>query len=446
MFIVRLNENYLNVKESYLFSEIARKVNEYSAQNPDKKIIRLGIGDVTLPLAPAVIKALHSAVDEMGVKETFRGYGPEQGYDFLREKIVGYYKDNTIRIELDEVFISDGAKSDVGNITDLFDKDNVVLIPDPVYPVYVDTNIMNGRKIEYLQANASNGFCPLPESGMKADIIYLCSPNNPTGAVYTKEQLKAWVDFALRSDAVILFDAAYEVFISDENLPRSIYEIDGAKRCAIEFCSLSKTAGFTGTRCGYTIVPKDLKVKVSKLKLLKIDSDVIELNKLWLRRQTTKFNGVPYIVQRGAEAVFTPEGQKQIMENINYYRENAKVIAETMDEIGIKYFGGINSPYIWLECPNGMKSWEFFDYLLENINVVGTPGAGFGENGEGYFRLTAFGDKDNTVEAMERLKKLFGLGTAEEPSPDEPSPEEQQPDEPSPDEPSPEEPSPDTQE
>ena len=438
---MRLNENYLNVKESYLFSEIARKVNEYSAQNPDKKIIRLGIGDVTLPLAPAVIKALHSAVDEMGVKETFRGYGPEQGYDFLREKIVGYYKDNTIRIELDEVFISDGAKSDVGNITDLFDKDNVVLIPDPVYPVYVDTNIMNGRKIEYLQANASNGFCPLPESGMKADIIYLCSPNNPTGAVYTKEQLKAWVDFALRSDAVILFDAAYEVFISDENLPRSIYEIDGAKRCAIEFCSLSKTAGFTGTRCGYTIVPKDLKVKVSKLKLLKIDSDVIELNKLWLRRQTTKFNGVPYIVQRGAEAVFTPEGQKQIMENINYYRENAKVIAETMDEIGIKYFGGINSPYIWLECPNGMKSWEFFDYLLENINVVGTPGAGFGENGEGYFRLTAFGDKDNTVEAMERLKKLFGLGTAEEPSPDEPSPEE-----PSPEEQQPEEPSPDTQE
>ena len=432
MFIVRLNENYLNVKESYLFSEIARKVNEYSAQNPDKKIIRLGIGDVTLPLAPAVIKALHSAVDEMGVKETFRGYGPEQGYDFLREKIVGYYKDNTIRIELDEVFISDGAKSDVGNITDLFDKDNVVLIPDPVYPVYVDTNIMNGRKIEYLQANASNGFCPLPESGMKADIIYLCSPNNPTGAVYTKEQLKAWVDFALRSDAVILFDAAYEVFISDENLPRSIYEIDGAKRCAIEFCSLSKTAGFTGTRCGYTIVPKDLKVKVSKLKLLKIDSDVIELNKLWLRRQTTKFNGVPYIVQRGAEAVFTPEGQKQIMENINYYRENAKVIAETMDEIGIKYFGGINSPYIWLECPNGMKSWEFFDYLLENINVVGTPGAGFGENGEGYFRLTAFGDKDNTVEAMERLKKLFGLGTAEEPSPEEPSPEEPSPEEPSP--------------
>ena len=412
---MRLNENFLNVKEGYLFSEIAKKVNDYSAQNPDKKIIRLGIGDVTLPLVPAVIEALHKAVDEMGAQETFRGYGPEQGYDFLREKIVDYYKKNTIRLELDEVFVSDGAKSDVGNITDLFDKDNVVLIPDPVYPVYVDTNIMNGRKIEFLNANADNGFCPLPEGNTKADIIYLCSPNNPTGACYTKEQLKTWVDYALENDAVILYDAAYEIFVQDENLPRSIYEIDGAKRCAIEFCSLSKTAGFTGTRCGYTIVPKDLKVKVNKLKLLKIDSDVVEINKLWVRRQTTKFNGVPYIVQRGAEAVFTEEGQKQIMENINYYRANAKVIADTMDEIGIKYFGGVNSPYIWLKCPNGMKSWEFFDYLLENINVVGTPGAGFGENGEGYFRLTAFGDKDNTVEAMNRLKKLFGFEHQTEP-------------------------------
>lgn len=412
---MRLNENFLNVKESYLFSEIAKKVNDYSAQNPDKKIIRLGIGDVTLPLVPAVIEALHKAVDEMGAQETFRGYGSEQGYDFLREKIVDYYKKNTIRLELDEVFVSDGAKSDVGNITDLFDKDNVVLIPDPVYPVYVDTNIMNGRKIEFLNANANNGFCPLPEGNTKADIIYLCSPNNPTGACYTKEQLKTWVDYALENDAVILYDAAYEIFVQDENLPRSIYEIDGAKRCAIEFCSLSKTAGFTGTRCGYTIVPKDLKVKVNKLKLLKIDSDVVELNKLWVRRQTTKFNGVPYIVQRGAEAVFTEEGQKQIMESINYYRANAKVIADTMDEIGIKYFGGVNSPYIWLKCPNGMKSWEFFDYLLENINVVGTPGAGFGENGEGYFRLTAFGDKDNTIEAMNRLKKLFGFEHQTEP-------------------------------
>lgn len=406
---MKLNENYLNLKESYLFSEIAKKVNDYSASNPDKKVIRLGIGDVTLPLVPAVVDAMHKAVDEMGSQDTFRGYGPEQGYDFLREKIVEYYKKNTIRLENDEVFISDGAKSDVGNITDLFDKDNVVLVPDPVYPVYVDTNIMNGRKIVYINATAENGFCPLPEGNEKADIIYLCSPNNPTGAVYTKNQLKVWVDYALKNQAIILFDAAYEVFIQDSDLPKSIYEIDGAKRCAIEFCSLSKTAGFTGTRCGYTIVPKDLKVAVNKLKLLKVDSSEVELNKLWLRRQTTKFNGVPYIVQRAAEAVFTEEGKKQIMTNIGYYRENAKVIADTMDEIGIKYFGGINSPYIWLQCPNGMASWEFFDYLLENINVVGTPGAGFGKNGEGYFRLTAFGDKANTVEAMDRLKKLFGF-------------------------------------
>lgn len=413
---MKLNENYLNLKESYLFSEIARKVSDYSAANPDKKIIRLGIGDVTLPLAPVVVEALHKAVDEMGSQDTFKGYGPEQGYDFLREKIVEYYKKNTIRIDMDEVFISDGAKSDVGNITDLFDKDNTVLIPDPVYPVYVDTNIMNGRKVVFLNANADNGFCPLPEGNEKADIIYLCSPNNPTGAVYTKDQLKIWVDYALKNKAVILFDAAYEVFIQDDDLPKSIYEIDGAKRCAIEFCSLSKTAGFTGTRCGYTIVPKDLKVKIAKLKVkgLKVENTEVRLNKLWLRRQTTKFNGVPYIVQRGAEAVFTEEGKKQIMENINYYRENAKIIADTMDEIGIQYFGGINSPYIWLRCPNGMGSWEFFDYLLENINVVGTPGEGFGMNGEGYFRLTAFGDKENTIEAMDRLKKLFGVGAKAE--------------------------------
>lgn len=411
---MKLNENYLNVKESYLFSEIAKKVNDYSESNPEKKIIRLGIGDVTLPLVPAVVDAMHKAVDEMGSQDTFRGYGPEQGYDFLREKVVDYYKKNTIRLEQDEVFISDGAKSDVGNITDLFDKDNIVLIPDPVYPVYVDTNIMNGRKIVYLNATAENGFCPLPEGNEKADIIYLCSPNNPTGAVYTKEQLKVWVDFALKNKAIILFDAAYEVFIQDEDLPKSIYEIDGAKRCAIEFCSLSKTAGFTGTRCGYTIVPKDLKIEVSKLKLLKVDSSEVEINKLWLRRQTTKFNGVPYIVQRGAEAVFTTVGRKQILDNIEYYRQNAKVIADTMDEIGIKYFGGDNSPYIWLQCPNGMGSWEFFDYLLENINVVGTPGEGFGKNGEGYFRLTAFGDKDNTIEAMNRLKKLFGFDHSDE--------------------------------
>lgn len=415
---MKLNENYLNVKETYLFVEVAKRVSQFTEANPDKKIIKLSIGDVTLPLAPAVIDAMKNAVDEMGVKETFRGYGPEQGYDFLREKIVDYYKKNTIRLELSEVFISDGAKSDVGNITDLFDKDNTVLVPDPVYPVYVDTNIMNGRKILYLNATADNGFCPLPDPSVKADIIYLCSPNNPTGAVYTKEQLRIWVDYALKNKAIILFDAAYEAFIQDDSLPKSIYEIDGAKRCAIEFCSLSKTAGFTGTRCGYTIVPNDLKVSVSKLRGIKLDSKEIQLSKLWLRRQTTKFNGVPYIVQRGAEAVFSDEGLKQCMDNINYYRENAKIIADTMDELGIKYFGGINSPYIWLQCPNGMGSWEFFDYLLENINVVGTPGEGFGENGEGYFRLTAFGDRESTIEAMDRLKKLFGIGAVAEPAED----------------------------
>ncbi len=415
---MKLNENYLSVKETYLFVEVAKRVSQYAEANPDKKIIKLSIGDVTLPLAPAVVDAMKNAVDEMGVKETFRGYGPEQGYDFLREKIVDYYKKNTIRLELSEVFISDGAKSDVGNITDLFDKDNTVLVPDPVYPVYVDTNIMNGRKILYLNATADNGFCPLPDPSVKADIIYLCSPNNPTGAVYTKEQLRVWVDYALKNKAIILFDAAYEAFIQDDSLPKSIYEIDGAKRCAIEFCSLSKTAGFTGTRCGYTVVPNDLKVSVLKLRGIKLDSKEIQLNKLWLRRQTTKFNGVPYIVQRGAEAVFSDEGLKQCMDNINYYRENARVIADTMDELGIKYFGGINSPYIWLQCPNGMGSWEFFDYLLENINVVGTPGEGFGENGEGYFRLTAFGDRESTIEAMDRLKKLFGIGTEAEPAED----------------------------
>lgn len=404
---MKVNENYLNVKESYLFSDIAKRVNSYLADNPGKSVIRLGIGDVTLPLAPAVLDAMHKAVDEMGTKETFRGYGPEQGYDFLRERIVDYYRKRIINLEKDEVFISDGAKSDIGNITDLFDRDNTVLIPDPVYPVYVDTNVMNGRKIVYMDANESNNFLPMPGSE-KADIIYLCSPNNPTGAVYTKAQLREWIDYALENNAVILFDAAYERFISDDSLPRSIYELDGAKRCAIEFCSLSKTAGFTGTRCGYTIVPHDLMTKIVKNKLRGSEETVVRFNKLWLRRQTTKFNGVPYIIQRGAEAVFTEEGMRQIDENIGYYKENARIIAETMDLLGISYTGGINSPYIWLKCPNGMGSWEFFDYLLTNINVVGTPGAGFGKNGEGYFRLTSFGDRESTVEAMNRFKALFG--------------------------------------
>lgn len=388
---MKINENYYNLEQSYLFSTVARKVNEFSKNNPDKKIIRLGIGDVTLPLCKAVVDALHSAADEMGNKETFRGYGPEQGYDFLQNAVKKYYENRNVELDTDEIFISDGAKSDLGNILDLFSKDNTVLVPDPVYPVYVDTNVMAGRNVIYANANESNGFLPLPDSNQKPDIIYICSPNNPTGAVYNKEQLKKWVDYALNVKAVILFDAAYECFISDDTLPKSIYEISGAKKCAIEFCSLSKTAGFTGTRCGYTVVPHELG----------------ELNKFWLRRQTTKFNGVPYIVQRAAQAVFSDEGQKEIKENINYYKENAKLISLTLDECNIWHVGGKNSPYIWLKCPNNMKSWEFFDYLLENIQVVGTPGSGFGKNGEGFFRLTSFGSRENTKEAMDRFKKLF---------------------------------------
>ncbi len=398
--MAKFNENYLNLKESYLFSEIAKRVNAFIKENPDKKVIRLGIGDVTLPLASEVIKSLHTAVDEMGKAETFRGYGPEQGYDFLREAIKDYYSRNGVTLDLDEIFVSDGAKSDTGNITDLFALDNIVIVPDPVYPVYVDTNTMNGRKIVYLNANAENNFLPMPDENVHADIIYICSPNNPTGAVYSKEQLKVWVDYALKNNSVILFDSAYEYFISDESLPRSIFAIEGAKKCAVEFCSLSKTAGFTGTRCGYTIIPKELVSTAS-------DGTKMSLNKMWNRRQTTKFNGVPYIVQRGAETVFSVEGMKQAKEMINYYKENAKIISETMDKKNVKYFGGVNSPYIWFECPNNMDSWDFFDFMLNKIAVVGTPGAGFGENGKNYFRLTSFNNKENTVEAMKRFETLF---------------------------------------
>lgn len=397
-----INDQYLELQDSYLFSTIAKKVSEYTAAHPNKKLIRMGIGDVTRPLVPAVLKAMHDAVDEMGNPSTFKGYGPEQGYNFLHEAIREYYKTHNVDLDTNEIFISDGAKSDIGNITDIFGNENIVMIPDPVYPVYVDTNIMAGRDIIYLNSNAANNFCPMPpvDEDVSPDIIYLCSPNNPTGSAYNKEQLTAWVHYAHKNHAIILYDAAYECFINDANLPKSIYEIEGAKECAIEFCSLSKTAGFTGTRCGYTIVPKALTG-------FSVDGDAISLNKLWLRRQTTKFNGVPYIIQKGAAAVFSQEGQQQIRENINYYMNNARIIAKTMDECGITYYGGNNSPYIWLQCPNGMKSWDFFDYLLNEIAVVGTPGAGFGVNGEGYFRLTAFGDTANTVEAMERFKGLM---------------------------------------
>lgn len=396
----KINENYLNLKESYLFAEINHRVAEYTQNHPDKKVIRLGIGDVTRPLSSKVIEALHEGVDAMASSETFKGYGPEQGYAFLRDAVTKYYADHGVAIDPQSVFISDGAKSDTGNITDIFGNDNVILIPDPVYPVYVDSNIMCGRNITYISGTAENGFLPMPDKNIHADIIYICSPNNPTGAVYNKEQLKEWVDYALENAAVILFDAAYEAFITDPELPRSIYAIEGAKKCAIEFCSLSKTAGFTGTRCGYTIVPKELVFTAS-------NGREVSLNALWNRRQTTKFNGTSYIIQNGAAAVFTEEGMAQCMENLDYYKENARIISKVFEEKGIRYFGGQHSPYIWFECPNGMDSWEFFDYLLNNAQVVGTPGAGFGENGKNFFRLTAFGTKENTIEAMKRIEKLF---------------------------------------
>ena len=392
---MQFNSHFNQVSQSYLFSTIAKKVAAYSAANPDKTILRLGIGDVTLPLAPAVISAMHAAVDEMGAKETFRGYGPEQGYDFLKEAIQGYYAARGVSLERDEIFVSDGAKSDVGNILDIFADGNTVLVPDPVYPVYVDTNVMAGRKVRYMDANEANGFLPMPDYSVDADVIYLCSPNNPTGAAYTVGQLKEWVDYANAKGAVILFDAAYECFVSQPGLARSIFEVEGAKTCAIEFCSFSKTAGFTGTRCGYTVVP------------FALERGGMSANKMWLRRQTTKFTGVAYITQRGAAAVFGPEGQRQIQANLDYYMANAALIADCMDELGIWYTGGKNSPYIWLKCPGGMDSWKFFDYLLENIQVVGTPGAGFGANGEGFFRLTAFGSREVTAEAVQRLKKLL---------------------------------------
>jgi LL-diaminopimelate aminotransferase len=398
----KLNENYQNVKDSYLFAEIARRVKVYEETHPEKAadIIRLGIGDVTLPLTKSVIEALHEAVDSQAVSETFKGYGPEQGYAFAQEAIADYYARNGVEVKATDIFISDGAKSDTGNITELFAKDNVVLVPDPVYPVYVDTNTMDGKNIIYMNGTKENDFLPMPDENVKADIIYLCSPNNPTGACYNKEQLEAWVAYALKNDAVILYDSAYEAFITDPTLPRSIYAIEGAKKCAIEFCSLSKTAGFTGTRFSYTVVPEELVFETS-------NGGTLSLHNMWNRRQCTKFNGTPYIIQYAGAKVFTEEGMKECQENIGYYRENAHMIAETLEKKGISFTGGVNSPYIWFECPKGMESWEFFDYLLENAQIVGTPGAGFGENGKNYFRLTSFGKHEKTKEAMERFNSLF---------------------------------------
>ena len=391
---MKINGHYLELKESYLFSDIAKRVAAFAAAHPDREILRMGIGDVTLPLAPAVVAAMERAAAEQGDARTFRGYGPEQGYSFLREKIRDYYKMRGISLDADEIFISDGAKSDLGNILDLFSRDNTVLIPDPVYPVYVDTNVMAGRRIVFAAATGENGFLPMPEDAAEVDIIYICSPNNPTGAAYTREQLKEWVNYANARGAVILYDAAYEAFVQGESAARSIYEVDGAKECAIEFCSLSKTAGFTGTRCGYTVVPFPL-VRGGA-----------SLHKMWLRRQTTKFNGASYVIQKGAAAIYTPEGARQVEETIDYYRQNARVIKDALEACGYTVYGAVNSPYVWCETPGDIGSWEFFDILLERCGVITTPGAGFGPAGEGYIRFTAFGDAEATKEAMRRIEEL----------------------------------------
>ena len=401
----KINENYLKLPGSYLFSTIGKKIKAYTEVNPEKKIIRLGIGDVTLPLAPAVIDTLHSAVDEMAYAETFKGYTPDLGYEFLRQAIVDNdYRARGADIAIDEVFISDGAKSDSGNIGDIFAIDNKIAVCDPVYPVYVDTNVMSGRTgvydlstkkwsdVIYMPCTEKTNFAPeLPKE--TPDIIYLCFPNNPTGAAINKQELQKWVDYALKSGAVIIYDAAYEAYISEDNVPHTIYECDGAKECAIELKSFSKNAGFTGTRLGYTVVPKDLK------------SGNVSLNSLWARRHGTKFNGAPYIIQKAGMAIYTDEGKKQTKEQVNYYMNNAKIIREGLILAGYSVSGGINAPYIWLKTPDKMTSWEFFDYLLEEVNVVGTPGSGFGPSGEGYFRLTAFGSYENTIEAIDRIKK-----------------------------------------
>lgn len=407
--MAHINENYLKLPGSYLFSEIARRVNEFKGQNPDADIIRLGIGDVTKPLAPAVVEAMKKAVDEMGNAESFRGYGPEQGYDFLIEQIVANdYAPRGIQLGMDEVFISDGAKSDTANFQELFGVENIMAVTDPVYPVYVDSNVMAGRtgmydtekgqygKIVYLPCTEENGMKPaLPTTPV--DLIYLCFPNNPTGMTLTKDELKVWVDYARENKAIILFDSAYEAFIREKGVPRSIYEVEGAREVAVEFRSFSKTAGFTGTRCAYTVVPKDILVYDS-------NGEGHSLNRLWLRRQTTKFNGVSYPVQAGAAAIYTEEGKKQIQETIDYYMENARIIREGLKQAGFTVFGGVNAPYIWMKTPHNMGSWEFFDKLIKEAHVVGTPGAGFGASGEGYFRLTAFGTRENTEKAIERIK------------------------------------------
>ena len=396
-----VNNHFLELKESYLFSDIAKRVAAYGTAHPEAEIIRLGIGDVTRPLAPAIAEEMAKASLELGAAETFKGYGPEQGYDFLKRAILeADFRARGVALSEDEIFVSDGAKSDCGNFGDILGTDNVVAITEPAYPVYIDTNLMAGRTVKFIACKAENGFLPeLPD--FKADIVYLCSPNNPTGAVMTRELLKEFVDYANENRAILIFDAAYEQFISDESLPHSIYEIEGAKRCAVEIRSFSKTAGFTGVRCGYTVVPHEVTA-------LDGAGNAVPLHKLWNRRQTTRFNGASYLSQRGAAAYYSPAGRAQCRESIDYYMKNARLIAKTVRSLGMTAIGGDNAPYIWMQCPDGMDSWQFFDYLLEKAQVVGTPGAGFGAAGEGWFRLTAFGSAENTARAMERFTKLFG--------------------------------------
>ena len=393
--MIRPNMHYSELKDSYLFYNIAQKTKAYVEQHPGVKLLRMGIGDVSLPLSDAVIKALHEAVDDQASKSSFHGYMPECGASFLRDTIAKYYENRGVSLSSDEVFVSSGASDELGDILDLFERSGSALVIEPAYPAYVDANVMAGRKIVHLASGEENSFLPEPSEEIKADLLYICSPNNPTGAVFSRNQLQAWVDFANENGSVILFDAAYEAFIEDETLPHSIFELDGAKTCAIEICSLSKTAGFTGTRLGYTVIPKALK------------RSGMNLNEMWVRNRTTKTNGVSYIIQKGGAAVFTEEGQKQIHENIRIYKKNAKVLMKALDQLGIWYCGGKNAPYIWMKCPNGMGSWEFFDYLLHEIQVVGTPGEGFGACGEGYFRFSTFGSPEDTKEAAERLVKLL---------------------------------------
>ena len=393
--MIRPNMHYSELKDSYLFYNIAQKTRAYTEQHPGVKLLRMGIGDVSLPLCDAVIRALHEAVDDQASKSSFHGYMPECGADFLREAIAEYYEKKGVSLSSEEVFVSSGASDELGDILDLFEQSGCALVIEPAYPAYVDANVMSGRKIVRLASGEENGFLPAPDEETDADLLYICSPNNPTGAVFSREQLQAWVDYANRKGSVILFDAAYEAFIEDETLPHSIFELDGAKTCAIEICSLSKTAGFTGTRLGYTVIPKDL------------NRNGMNLNEMWVRNRTTKTNGVSYIIQKGGAAVFSEEGQKQINDNIQVYKKNAKVLMQALDQLGIWYCGGKNAPYIWMKCQNGMGSWEFFDYLLHEIQVVGTPGEGFGACGEGYFRFSTFGSPEDTKEAAERIVKLF---------------------------------------